>query len=204
MSLVSRDHDEQRRRRRVPRAARREPAAGHEPRAVHGDRGAGRRFDRLPARRAMAGRPVRGPARLRRDHDGSRRHRRGPAPRRRSRRRRGRTRPTPGPGTAGDVPTVGPETVRTGLSVRNLGRGVVGATGAGVTSALLGIGGGIIKVPLMHLAMGVPLRVATATSNLMIGITAAAGAVDLPAARRDRPVRRRPDRDRRVPGGVGR
>ena len=29
----------------------------------------------------------------------------------------------------------------------------------------------------MHLAMGVPLRVATATSNLMIGITAAASAV---------------------------
>ncbi|MEJ7698004.1 MAG: sulfite exporter TauE/SafE family protein [Candidatus Limnocylindrales bacterium] len=44
-------------------------------------------------------------------------------------------------------------------------------------SALLGIGGGIIKVPLMHLVMGVPLRVATATSNLMIGITAAASAV---------------------------
>ncbi len=61
--------------------------------------------------------------------------------------------------------------------IRNLGRGVVGATGAGVTSALLGIGGGIIKVPLMHLSMGVPLRVATATSNLMIGITAAASAV---------------------------
>lgn len=61
--------------------------------------------------------------------------------------------------------------------VRNLGRGIVGSTGAGVTSALLGIGGGIIKVPLMHLAMGVPLRVATATSNLMIGITAAASAV---------------------------
>ena len=61
--------------------------------------------------------------------------------------------------------------------VRNLGRGVVGATGAGVASALLGIGGGIIKVPLMHLTMGVPLRVATATSNLMIGITAAASAV---------------------------
>ena len=40
-----------------------------------------------------------------------------------------------------------------------------------------GIGGGIIKVPLMHLVMGVPLRVATATSNLMIGITAAASAV---------------------------
>ena len=64
-----------------------------------------------------------------------------------------------------------------GYRVRNLGRGVVGATGAGVASALFGIGGGIIKVPLMNLAMGVPLRVATATSNLMIGITAAASAV---------------------------
>jgi hypothetical protein len=29
----------------------------------------------------------------------------------------------------------------------------------------------------MHLAMGIPLRVATATSNLMVGITAAASAV---------------------------
>ena len=61
--------------------------------------------------------------------------------------------------------------------VRNLGRGVIGAAGAGVASAFFGIGGGVIKVPLMHLAMGVPLRVATATSNLMIGITAAAGAL---------------------------
>ncbi len=64
-----------------------------------------------------------------------------------------------------------------GYRVRHLGRGVVGAAGAGVVSALLGIGGGIIKVPLMHLSMGVPLRVATATSNMMIGITAAASAL---------------------------
>ena len=64
-----------------------------------------------------------------------------------------------------------------GYRVRRLGLGVVGATGAGLVSALLGIGGGIIKVPLMHLAMGVPFRVATATSNMMIGITAAASAV---------------------------
>ena len=62
-------------------------------------------------------------------------------------------------------------------TVRNLGRGIVGSTGAGVVSALLGIGGGIIKVPLMHVGMGVPLRVATATSNLMIGVTAAASAI---------------------------
>jgi uncharacterized membrane protein YfcA len=61
--------------------------------------------------------------------------------------------------------------------VRNMGWGIVGATGAGVASSLLGIGGGVVKVPLMHLAMGVPLRVATATSNLMVGITAAASAV---------------------------
>ena len=62
-------------------------------------------------------------------------------------------------------------------AVRNLGRGVVGSAGAGVISALLGVGGGIVKVPLMNLGMGVPLRVATATSNLMIGVTAAASAV---------------------------
>jgi hypothetical protein len=61
--------------------------------------------------------------------------------------------------------------------VRNMGLGYVGATGAGLASSLLGIGGGVVKVPLMHLAMGVPLRVATATSNLMVGITAAASAV---------------------------
>jgi uncharacterized membrane protein YfcA len=61
--------------------------------------------------------------------------------------------------------------------VRNLGGGVAGSLGAGVISALLGVGGGIIKVPLMNLLMGVPLRVATATSNLMIGVTASASAI---------------------------
>jgi uncharacterized membrane protein YfcA len=74
-------------------------------------------------------------------------------------------------------PTVLDRLAGDGYQVRNLGRGLVGATGAGVASSLLGIGGGIIKVPLMHLSMGVPLRVATATSNLMIGITGAASAV---------------------------
>jgi len=53
----------------------------------------------------------------------------------------------------------------------------LGSVGAGVASALLGIGGGLIKVPLMHLVLGVPLRMATATSNLMIGITASASAI---------------------------
>ncbi len=64
-----------------------------------------------------------------------------------------------------------------GYRVRHLGFGVVGSVVAGVTSALLGIGGGLVKVPVMHVLMGVPLRVATATSNLMIGITASAGAI---------------------------
>ena len=47
---------------------------------------------------------------------------------------------------------------------------------AGGLSGLLGIGGGPIKVPVMYLFMNVPLVVATATSNFMIGVTAAASA----------------------------
>ena len=64
-----------------------------------------------------------------------------------------------------------------GYRIRNLRTGIVGSIGAGVISAMLGVGGGIIKVPLMNLVMGVPLRIATATSNLMIGVTASASAI---------------------------
>jgi uncharacterized protein len=64
-----------------------------------------------------------------------------------------------------------------GYRVHSLGRGVAGSLLAGVVSALFGVGGGIVKVPVMNLVMGVPLRVATATSNLMIGVTASAGAL---------------------------
>jgi uncharacterized membrane protein YfcA len=45
---------------------------------------------------------------------------------------------------------------------------------AGMISGLLGVGGGFIKVPVMYAIMGAPLGVATATSNFMVGITAAA------------------------------
>jgi len=45
---------------------------------------------------------------------------------------------------------------------------------AGVLSGLLGIGSGTLKVPAMDLAMGLPMKVSTATSNFMIGVTAAA------------------------------
>jgi len=45
---------------------------------------------------------------------------------------------------------------------------------AGAISGLLGIGSGALKVTAMDLAMGLPMKVSTATSNLMIGVTAAA------------------------------
>lgn len=48
---------------------------------------------------------------------------------------------------------------------------------AGALSGLLGIGGGPIKVPVMYLFMNVPLVVAAATSNFMIGVTATASAI---------------------------
>ena len=47
---------------------------------------------------------------------------------------------------------------------------------AGVVSGLLGIGSGALKVPAMDLGMRLPIKVSTATSNFMIGVTAAASA----------------------------
>jgi uncharacterized membrane protein YfcA len=47
---------------------------------------------------------------------------------------------------------------------------------AGLVSALLGVGSGALKVPAMDLAMHLPMKVSTATSNFMIGVTAAASA----------------------------
>jgi uncharacterized membrane protein YfcA len=78
----------------------------------------------------------------------------------------------PGPGSGWRSGLSGP-----GYRVGRIGPGIAGSVFAGIVSALLGIGGGIVKVPVMHLVMGVPLRVATATSNLMIGITASASAI---------------------------
>ena len=58
--------------------------------------------------------------------------------------------------------------------------GVYGGLGmmyvAGVISGLLGIGSGIFKVTAMDLFMKLPLKVSSATSNFMIGVTAAASA----------------------------
>lgn len=60
--------------------------------------------------------------------------------------------------------------------VRHLRRGLGASFLAGNMAGLLGLGGGLVKVPAMNLWMGVPLRAATATSNFMIGVTALAGA----------------------------
>src|SRR5574337_1430774 len=48
--------------------------------------------------------------------------------------------------------------------------------GAGFLSALLGIGSGAFKVLAMDRLMKIPFRVSTATSNFMIGMTAATSA----------------------------
>jgi uncharacterized membrane protein YfcA len=56
--------------------------------------------------------------------------------------------------------------------VRRVPSGMGASLGAGVASGLLGVGGGFIKVPAMNIVMGVPIKVAAATSSFMIGVTA--------------------------------
>jgi uncharacterized membrane protein YfcA len=60
--------------------------------------------------------------------------------------------------------------------VRRLPLGMGFSLLAGALSGLLGVGGGIIKVPVLNTFCGIPIRVAAATSALMIGVTAAASA----------------------------
>lgn len=47
---------------------------------------------------------------------------------------------------------------------------------SGALAGLLGVGGGAFKVPAMDIVMRLPIKVSTATSNFMIGVTAAASA----------------------------
>jgi uncharacterized membrane protein YfcA len=58
--------------------------------------------------------------------------------------------------------------------VKRLPLGLFASLLAGAVSGTLGIGGGILKVPVLNAWCGVPLRAAAATSALMIGVTAAA------------------------------
>lgn len=94
------------------------------------------------------------------------------------------TAPTPAPpapvapvaSTAPDAPPAPPPPPAPGTAPRftALPIGLTGCVGAGVLSGLLGIGGAPVKVPLMTEVMRVPVPVAFATSNMMVGITAAA------------------------------
>ncbi len=61
--------------------------------------------------------------------------------------------------------------------VRHLPLGMGASFLAGNISGLLGIGGGVVKVPIMNVMMGIPLRASIATSNFMIGVTAATSAI---------------------------
>jgi len=72
--------------------------------------------------------------------------------------------------------------------MKRLPIGLLASLVAGAISGLLGLGGGILKVPVLNALCGIPIRVAAATSSFMIGVTAAASAfiylsrgdVDLP------------------------
>jgi len=74
-------------------------------------------------------------------------------------------------------PAVNGEVVIPPYEPRRYPLGLSASLVAGGLSGLLGIGGGPIKVPVMFIFMNVPLMVATATSNFMIGVTAAASAI---------------------------
>jgi uncharacterized membrane protein YfcA len=54
--------------------------------------------------------------------------------------------------------------------------GFVMMVGAGLISGLIGVGSGILKIPAMDGVMRLPMKVSSATSSFMIGVTAAASA----------------------------
>lgn len=60
--------------------------------------------------------------------------------------------------------------------VKRLPLGLGASFLAGSVSGLLGIGGGVLKVPVLNSWCGIPMRAAAATSGLMIGVTAVASA----------------------------
>ena len=61
-------------------------------------------------------------------------------------------------------------------TVQGVPTGFVMMFAAGMLSALLGIGSGVVKVLAMDRTMKLPFKVSTTTSNFMIGVTAAASA----------------------------
>jgi uncharacterized protein len=78
-------------------------------------------------------------------------------------------------GLNGSFPEYDGSTVSYGVA--NLPGGAALMTLAGLMSGLLGIGSGALKVIAMDEIMHLPLKVSSATSNFMIGVTAGAGAL---------------------------
>jgi uncharacterized membrane protein YfcA len=75
--------------------------------------------------------------------------------------------PSTYPNASGDQVPYGVRNVPSGFGLMYI---------AGLVSGLLGIGSGTLKVLAMDTAMGLPIKVSSATSNFMIGVTAAASA----------------------------
>ncbi len=90
----------------------------------------------------------------------------------------GRPSEDPNPSSGGGIPRT--ITDRAGTTYRyrvNVRLGVLYSVGVGFVSSFLGIGGGIIHVPLMVTALGFPVHVATATSHFVLANMAAVGSV---------------------------
>lgn len=66
---------------------------------------------------------------------------------------------------------------RINYNVSNVWLGSLIMFGAGIASGLLGIGSGVFKVIAMDNVMKMPLKPSSATSNLMMGVTAASSAI---------------------------
>jgi uncharacterized protein len=77
----------------------------------------------------------------------------------------------------GELPSPGGGGVALHYGVTNLAGGGALMVVAGLMSGLLGIGSGSLKVMAMDYLMHIPLKVSSATSNFMIGVTAGAGAL---------------------------
>ncbi len=61
--------------------------------------------------------------------------------------------------------------------VTNTLQGLFASITAGLASGMLGIGGGVLKVPIMNEVMKIPVKVAVATSKFMMCLTASAAAL---------------------------
>lgn len=88
------------------------------------------------------------------------------------------------PATVDDVGVLGgriddPETGRVvSYRLKRMPLAVGVAGGAGVISTLAGVGGGVLVVPALNSWCGVPMRVAAATSAVILGVTALPGVID--------------------------